>query len=232
MKQTIVVLLALALVTMGYLAHRYRAEIEARLWHLRFGQVTYVHGYAVPVPENWIARIPNQETVVLVYSRANDKSDKEVGPDSMAVTFVSHFPGDVDAWKAATKQTLNRKGLQSIEEKHIQTPDQTIECLGGAIFRDVIHLSSSTAVTMECMSTNKLSIVFTGSYLELAEFYNIASQIRRAPVTNQGLKFESTPEILARSMADGRVAQPLRRGGWPTLSLFPVTFAHAWIIPV
>jgi hypothetical protein len=116
---------------------------------------------------------------MLVDSEMDRKSATELGPNNIAVTFVSHFPGDVDVWRTARRQSLSRDGLRSVEEKQIQTPDETIQCLGGEMFRDLVHLSNSTTFTMDCMTTNKLNITYIGNRAGLQEFYDIISQIHK-----------------------------------------------------
>jgi hypothetical protein len=164
----------------GFFAFRMRFRIEAKVWHWRHGYSLNVGIYQVPVPDGWLVQdydTPNM--FMLINTHLTKTSDPFSSVSIVNVSLVPSAPRDLDAWASMTRQSFERQGLNDLKEQSIQAGDETIVCLGGQILRAMIRVPSLAAVSMECRSSGRLNLGFSGPESALPEFYKIMSEIHK-----------------------------------------------------
>ena len=164
----------------GYFAFRMRFRMEAKVWHWRHGYSLNVGLYQVPVPDGWL--VQNYDTpnmFMLVNTHLTKTSDPFSSVSIVNVSLVPSPPRDLDAWASLTRQSFERQGLNDFKEQSIPAGDETIACLGGQVLRAMIRVPSMAAVSMECRSSGRLSVGFSGPESALPEFYKIVSEIHK-----------------------------------------------------
>jgi hypothetical protein len=175
-----VLLAGIAVLILGYPTYRRRFQIEAKVWHWRHGYSTYVGDYQVPVPDHWLVEDSNDANIViLIDTRVRKMGDPLSDVGILTVSLAPFPPRDIDDWASLTRQSLKRDGVTSVEEKTFRAGDETVVCLGGYALREILHVPSISAVSLECRSTGRLDLGFSGPRSELQEFYVIASQIHK-----------------------------------------------------
>jgi hypothetical protein len=88
---------------------------------------------------------------------------------------------DLNYWKSVRRKWLESRGLKAFEERTLSFDDETVECIGGAEFQDVVHIEGTAdAVAMECLSSGTLHFIFVGQKSKLHVFYSIISQIEKS----------------------------------------------------
>jgi len=146
--------------------------------------------YEVPVPEHWL--ITDQNYVAFTLANTAPVLRRDTKFHTTAVINIFPFGNRVigneglDVWLSLKRQRLEREGVRSLEERKLNVGDAAIVCIGGselrdAILRDKPHGFDTDIVSLECRSTDDLSIVFVGEPSDLQPFYAFISQIRRLP---------------------------------------------------
>lgn len=180
MKKIVRVLLTgVALLVSGYLIYGYWARIEAKVWHWRHGYSLYVGDYQIPVPDHWLVLDTESESMAtLVNTHVKRAQDPFSRTSVITVSYTASPPRDLDAWASLSRQMIEREGVSDVEGKTLRAGDETIVCLGGLELRALVHVPSLSAVSLECRSSGRLSLGFSGPESGLTEFYSIASQIQ------------------------------------------------------
>jgi len=172
-------LTGIVVLIIGYLVYGRRAQIAAKVWHWRHGYSTYVGDYVVPVPDHWLVDTSEDPRMItLIDTRVRRTADRLSAVNVITVSALSSPIRDLDSWASFARQRRERDGLREIEEKTIQAGDERMFCLGGYELRDIMRLPTA-AVSLECRSSDRLNLGFTGHRSGLQEFYTIASQIRK-----------------------------------------------------
>jgi hypothetical protein len=175
-----VLLIGIAAVILGYPIYARRFQIEAKVWHWRHGHSTNVGEYEVPVPDHWLVEGSEDPTILnLVDTRVRKTGDPLSNVSILTISLAPSPPRDIDAWASLTRQSIEHRGVASVEEKTFRTGDETVVCLGGQELREILHAPSVTAVSLECSSTGRLELGFSGPRVGLQEFYSIASGIHK-----------------------------------------------------
>jgi len=180
-RKLLLAVVSLLVLTAGYFIYAgTRLRVAAIIWHWRHGNVVRVADYDVPVPDRWVAMNHGDEnTSLLIDTRVEKTKDPLSNSNYIDISLIPHFPGDVDLWRSSREQWLRGRGMKAIEENQIQTVDQTVACLSGNVFQDLYPVLNTNAITVECMSTGRLSLIFTGNQVGRQEFYTIISGIRK-----------------------------------------------------
>ena len=173
-------MLGVIVLAIGYVVYGRRAQIEAKIWHWRHGNSVNVGAYIVPVPDQWLVFDYEDPTAAtLIDTRVHKTPDPLSAVDVITVIALSSPARDLDFWASFQRQWLERSGLRDIMQRTLQADDEVLICLGGYQFRDALKVPNSTAVSLECQSSGRLSLIFSGHASGLPEFYSIASQIRK-----------------------------------------------------
>ncbi|MBZ5528952.1 MAG: hypothetical protein LAN71_13755 [Acidobacteriia bacterium] len=83
-----------------------------------------------------------------------------------------------DSWINAMRTQAEPDGRRDFE-RTVEVSDERIACLGGYQFRELMHLPTTDPISLECWSTERLTLLFVGTQEGSEEFYSIASQIRK-----------------------------------------------------
>jgi len=183
-------LLTVLLKLLGPPIYAKRFQLAAKLWHWRHGYSVTMGNYEVPVPEHWL--ITDQNYVAFTLANTAPVLRRDTKFHTTAVINIFPFGNRVigneglDVWLSLKRQRLEREGVRSLEERKLNVGDAAIVCIGGselrdAILRDKPHGFDTDIVSLECRSTDDLSIVFVGEPSDLQPFYAFISQIRRLP---------------------------------------------------
>jgi hypothetical protein len=183
-----VTILFLLVFTLGYLAYAKRYQLGAKFWHWRHGDSMRMGDYEVPVPEHWLITDHNYVAFTLINTASIEPKD----PKFHTTAVISIFPfrnreigsEGLNFWLSLKRQWLEREGVKSLEEKKLNVSDAATICIGGselrdAIVRDNLHGFDTDIVSLECRSTDGLSILFVGEPSDLQPFYSFVSQIHR-----------------------------------------------------
>lgn len=128
----------------------------------------HIGEYDVPVPARWLPRddVPGD---LLLYNTEKFAS-------------VAILPGvpaqDLAFWESARRQRLESDHVEHIVQHTIRLESQTVSCIGGAEFSQLLKISAPSVISLDCQSTGNLHLMFTGQDSELETFYGIASQIK------------------------------------------------------
>jgi len=191
-SRLLLILTVLFILGAGYVAYAKRYQLAAKLWHWRHGHTIRIGNYEVPVPEHWLITDRDYVAFTLMNTASTFPRDAKFH----TVGGITIFPfrkraignEGLDFWLSLKRQWLQREGVKSLEEKKLSISDTVIVCLGGselkdAIERDQLHRFDTDIVSLECESTDGLSILFVGEPSDLQPFYAFVSQIRRLPAT-------------------------------------------------
>ena len=156
-----------------------RLQIEARIWHLRYGNWLHISDYDVPVSGEWLVmRSTDEDPIVLVDTQ--QKRDRRMSDvNTIVIEFHRRSPVSLETWQSITEDGLRENGKLTVEEKRLQTDAQTAVCLTGHEFRDVMHIAGMNMVTADCMSSTGFHLTLVGDNTGLEKLYGIISGIRK-----------------------------------------------------
>jgi hypothetical protein len=136
--------------------------------------------YEVPVPEHWLVeRYETTTLATLVDTRFRKSRHGFSRAGAIVVSSGPSGPKDLNFWLSETRQKLEHDGVSNVQEKTLSLDDDTMVCLGGRQLAAIAHVPTITAVSLTCVSSGGLSLVYTGPGSAVPEFYAIASGIRR-----------------------------------------------------
>jgi hypothetical protein len=182
-----VTILLLILIVLAHLAYGKRYQLAAKIWHWRYGYSARMGNYEVPVPEHWLL---DQNSVAFTLVNTNSTVSRRDGKFH-ATAVVTLFPfrrssvgaSQMEFWLSLQRQSLEREGLKSAEERRLSFDDEAVICVGGselsAIMRDEKAFLDTSVISLNCMSDHGLEILFVGEPTEVQPFYTFVSQIRR-----------------------------------------------------
>jgi hypothetical protein len=154
-------------------------QIAAAVWHWRHGYTTHLQEYEIPVPEYWPPENFDEPDMMEL---VNTRLAKREGPMSrvsvISVSIRSTPIQDIKRWRSFSRQSLERQGMSDIQEMALQAGDEKIDCIGGHALRAILHIPSINTVSLECMSSGRLEIGFSGPPSGLVDFQAIVSNIR------------------------------------------------------
>lgn len=178
-RKLMTILLAAALLQSAYFVYTNRFQIEARIWHLRYGNWVHISDYDVPVPAGWMVRGGTDGGPIILLDTQQSKDRRTLDLNTIVISFDRHFSVSVETWRSIRESGLMEQGKLAVEEKRLQSDVQTAVCLTGHEFRDVMHIAGVNMVTAECMSSTGLGLILTGDNTGLEELYGIISGIRK-----------------------------------------------------
>jgi len=175
-------LVVVAIGAIGYTAYRSWFRMQAMFWHWRYGYSTTLGEYVVPVPRHWLVQTHADEQLIdLVDTRATRDAGPFAEVSVVSVDLASSSVRDLTYWKSLKKQSLEREGVRDIEERTLDVAGDTVVCLGGDELRQDLKVPGITALSLECVSTSRLNVMFLGPRSGLTDFYSILSGIHRRP---------------------------------------------------
>jgi hypothetical protein len=172
--------LSVLIVVCAYFAWIRRFKIEALIWHWRNGYSTRLGEYEIPVPAEWLVeRYDEAGFVELINTRPDRKAGALAHVSGVTVIVLPWPIGDLDKWQVHKREDLEQEGLTDIEEKMLQFDGDRFACSGGYELRHITGIPSVGAVSMECVSSGRLKLMFLGPASGLDDFYTIAGNIRK-----------------------------------------------------
>jgi hypothetical protein len=182
-----VTILFLVVIVLGYVIYAKRYQLAAKFWHWRHGYVARMGNYDVPVPEHWY--LDQDPTTFTLMDTAPRPSGRDGKLHSIAIVSVHPFRGrptgasGMEYWLSLERRRVDREGVKSALEKKLKLDDEDMICIGGdelnAIMRDQKGFPGTNLVSLNCMSSQGVKIVFLGEPADLPSFYTWVSQIRR-----------------------------------------------------
>jgi hypothetical protein len=170
----------IAIAALGYIGYAKRFQIEAMIWHWRHGYSTSVGEYEVPVPRQWMVWLDNDpNSVSLIDTRIRRRSGLLSAASLVDVHSLDRPFHDLSSWQSFERQTIERQGLTVVEERTLRVDDETVVCLGDYELGRILKVPNVSVVSVECVSTGRLHLAFFGPQAGLADFYAIASHIRK-----------------------------------------------------
>jgi hypothetical protein len=177
-RKLMTILAAAVLLLSAYFFYTQRLQIEARIWHLRYGNWLHISDYDVPVPGEWLVRHGTDEDPIVLIDTQQRRDRRMLDINSIVISF-QRSPVGVETWQSITEDGLRVRGKLTVEEKRLQTDAQTAVCLTGHEFRDVMHIAGMNMVTADCMSSTGLHLTLIGDNAGLEKLYGIISGIRK-----------------------------------------------------
>jgi hypothetical protein len=172
----------------AYIAYAKRYQLAAKLWHWRHGYSVTMGDYEVPVPEHWLITDQNYVAFNLINTASTLPRDAKFH----TTTVITIFPfrnrpignEGLNFWLSLKRQWLEREGVKSQEEKKLNVSDAAVVCIGGSELRGAIVGNKlpgfdTDIISLECRSTDGLSILFVGAPSEIQPFYSFVSQIHK-----------------------------------------------------
>jgi hypothetical protein len=171
------ILIAVVLLV-GNLAYRSRLRIEAKIWHLRFGNALVWAHYEVPVPDNWLVLWAREDNdAQLIDTRPKRTTNQQGRTNTLSIIFTPDYHADIEEWKSRYEQLLKERGMKDISDSILQTKNESVSCVT-MLVPDPSPNSPDVAVAIQCKSAGGLFMTFTGNEEGLPEFYSFVSQIR------------------------------------------------------
>jgi hypothetical protein len=173
------VIVRVLLLAIGVAAYLLRFQIQARVWHWRYGYSMTVGRYEVPVPEYWLVeRYESTTLVTLVDTRFRKSPHAFSRAGSIMVSSGPSGPIDVNFWSSETRRRLEHDGVPDMQENTLSLDYDTMACLGGRQLAAIAHVPTLAVVSLTCLSSHGLNLIYTGPASGVPEFYAIASAIR------------------------------------------------------
>jgi hypothetical protein len=173
------VLIGALLATLLYLAYSKHLDISVAWWHWRHGNSISVGKYEVPVPKHWLVDVEASGLTFLTDTRGPHHGRVS----EINVITVDSLPmatNELDSWKSYKEEWLRNNGVPRPEERSLRFGDERVACLGGHEFHEVMKLPDATdLVSVDCLSSGNLHLMFVGSQQDLEVFYSIIPLIRK-----------------------------------------------------
>jgi hypothetical protein len=154
----------------------YRARIVTRLWHWQHGNTVTVGDYQLPVPANWLVHHQVSGLAMLTQTYvADERRGGSLSPPTIIVITLSQPTADLDFWESEERRHLTQSGLGNADSRTIYLAHETVKCIGG----NRIKVPGAALYSIECRSTNRLAIMFTGEREDAEIFYELVSRVHR-----------------------------------------------------
>jgi hypothetical protein len=173
-------LICIVALMLGYIVYSRRFEISARLWHWRNGDFARVGKYEMPVPGHWLVKVERSGLTLLTDVRSPRKPSALSNINVITIDSLPAPARDLDSWKTYKKQWLAKNGLSNPEERSLSFEDEHVVCVGGDEFREVMKLpDAGNVVSVDCLSSGRLHLMFVGQQPDLILFYSLIPKIRK-----------------------------------------------------
>lgn len=174
------VVIGVVVLTLGYVVYSRRFDILARVWHWKNGDFASVGKYEMPVPRHWFVKVEPSGLTFLTDTRSPRKASAFFGINVITIDSLPMPTRDLDSWKSYKKQWLIKKGISSPEERSLSFEGEDVVCLGGDEFNEVIKLPyTGDVVSVDCLSSVSLHLMFVGQQPDLKLFYSLIPKIRK-----------------------------------------------------
>lgn len=173
-------LVCIVVLMLGYGVYSRRFEIWARVWHWRNGDFARVGKYDMPVPGHWLVKVEPSGLTFLIDVRSPRKASAFSGINVITIDSLPTPPRDLDFWRTYKKQWLAKNGISNPEERSLSFEDEHVVCVGGAEFHEVMKLpDTDNVVSVDCLSSGRLHLMFVGQQPDLILFYSLIPKIRK-----------------------------------------------------
>jgi hypothetical protein len=176
-----IILVGLVVLIVGRVIYLRRFQLEAKIWHWRYGYSTRIGAYDVPVPEHWLVAFETPGMGVDIMNTATKRQSKPmVMPDTILYLPLlgSMTMTNLDFWTQTRRQQLEEGGLSKVEENTFMAGDEKVDCIGGSLYPEIVHTPNTTLVRMEC-NAGGLTVLIFGDRAGLDDSYKIVSQIKK-----------------------------------------------------
>jgi hypothetical protein len=177
----------LVVIVLGYVFYAKRYQLDAKIWHWRHGYVSRMGNYDVPVPEHW--SLDQNPTAFTLMNTAPRSPGRDGKLHSTAIVSVYPFRDrpigirGMEFWLSLERQRVDRQGVKPAVEKRLKLDDEDMVCIGGDELNTIMHdqkgFPGTNVVSLNCMSSQGLNIIFLGEPADVPCFYTWVSQIRR-----------------------------------------------------
>jgi hypothetical protein len=175
------ILIGVVILLLGYVAYSRRFDMSAAVWHWRNGDFVRVGKYEMPVPGHWLVKVVEPSGLTFLTDIRSPR--KARASSSVNVIMIDSLPmstRDLDSWKSYKKQWLKKNGISNPEERSLSFEDEDVACLGGEEFHQVMKLpDSGDVVSVDCLSSSRLHLMFVGQRPDLELFYSLVPKIRK-----------------------------------------------------
>lgn len=174
------VLIGLLLLVLGFVAYSRRLQISAMVWHWRNGNFAPVGSYKVLVPRDWLVKAQPLGGILLVDTQFRHGMSVLSGINVISADSLTTSTRDLDFWKSTKKEWLRDNGVRNPEERSFSFDHETVACLGGHEFHEIMQVpDSGNVVSMDCRSSDRLHLMYVGQEPGLEIFYSIIPKIQR-----------------------------------------------------
>src|ERR1700688_928882 len=156
------VLIGIVILTLLSIGYSRRFDISARMWHWTNGDFARVGKYEMPVPGHWLVKVEPSGLTFLTDTRSPRKANAFSGMNVITIDSLPTPTRDLDSWKSYKKQWLTKKGISNPEERSLSFEGEDVVCLGGDEFNEVMKLPYTGVVSVDCLSSGSLHLMFVG----------------------------------------------------------------------
>jgi len=173
------VLAAAVILMVVFFTYSRRPQIEAKVWHWRYGYSANVGPYIVPVPDGWLvfAEDPDHRNLSMFNTHVKREARTPPSADSVSVSFLPQ-PVNLNSWESFSRQRLEHDGLEA-ERLEVYTADEEFICLGGYELGKILKMPGSTILSFDCRSGGSLNLMYQGNRSGIEDFKAIVAQIHK-----------------------------------------------------
>jgi hypothetical protein len=163
-----------SIVLILFVARVFFPELRAFVWHSTHENPVLFQGWAVPVPDGWVA--DSSALLLMVFQEARIFSSREVG-------FIFLLAGPTDApfepfareqWEEKASRDLSEEGYQILGTRSANVAGSKVYCVEG-----IIHANPSRVQVLCKHAHADLMPSFIGEHRDTEQFYSFISRIRR-----------------------------------------------------
>jgi hypothetical protein len=144
------------------------------------GNFVAVGDYDVPVPDRWLVLSQDAYSVLIVDTAGLRRDGGNLTTNgSLSISSLPEPPRDLKYWVSNQIEGLTGSDVRIIEQRTLAVANEAVYCIGGSELRDVVHIPDNAIISLQCRSTGKLSLVFTGETSDAPGFYALVERIRK-----------------------------------------------------
>jgi hypothetical protein len=170
----------LIVAALAYVLYPRRYQAMAKFWHWRHGDETHLGNYVIPVPADWFAKESSTSEIEMADTGFASRPYSLSGISSVRL-FLPPIAKDVnlESWRALQRQLLSSKGIRALEEHTIHYDDESVACVGGDLIEDAMRIPLAGFTSVNCESTGRMHLLFSGFKADLPSFYNFVAGIHK-----------------------------------------------------
>jgi hypothetical protein len=177
-RRALAAVLSVLLLAAAYVGFLYQLQIEARFWHWRHGNVCRLGDFDIAVPKGWLPKYTSPTDLDLIDTQLRPGLNPALHSAIVSFSLTRFAPRDLTFYRSGMEDRFKIDGVSRIVEHTFQFEDKTAECVGGTVLQDEIKFPAAGFISLNCMTTANIDLMFVGQESNLDKFYGIASQIR------------------------------------------------------